>query len=71
MEENEVQQEGPVDNSFEKRKKSQMEMLEKAPLGTYWKYTWKDPSMNKPGYKEYYHIFYDYKASHPYYSSFP
>jgi hypothetical protein len=42
MEDNEVQQEGPRDNSLENRKKRQMEMLEKAPLGTYWKQVWKE-----------------------------
>lgn len=42
MAENEVQQENPKDNSAEARKKRQLEMLDKAPLGTYWKQTWKE-----------------------------
>lgn len=56
MEENQAQQENPMDNSLETRKKKQMEQIEKVPLGTYWKKVNKNQSNGGPCIDEYCHI---------------
>jgi len=56
MEENEVQQENPKDNSLEARKAKQISLIETAPLGTYWKQVWHDKTKNDTKIDDYFHI---------------